>query len=231
MARAWRIEFEGALCVGEWSQYGCGFPCTPRTDLGVRHYRTGLLPQVIAPKRTVAAWRTRSSALATPARHWVRCVFYPNRFPLANPLPSTASADSFEPLFGDFFGSMALSDFPCSFITGVCPQTSQCSLLPPWLRANMGSPGSRVRCFHTELAFSAGDQDSQAAPPAWICASRRMISCAAASPESQRSGMAERPPQAPSTRPASKPRPAESPPAMTFSIRPSSSRSSYFAIR
>ena len=117
-------------------------------DPGVRHYGTGLLPQVMTPKRTVATWRTRSSALATPARRWVRCVFYPNRFPLANPLPSTASADSFEPLFGDFFGSMELSDFPCSFITGVCPQTSQCGLLPPWLRANMGSPGSRVRCFH-----------------------------------------------------------------------------------
>jgi len=43
---------------------------------------------------------------------------------------------------------MELSDFPCSFITGVCPQTSQCGLLPPRLRANMGSPGSRVRCFH-----------------------------------------------------------------------------------
>ena len=121
----------------------------PRTDPGVRHYRTGLLPQVMTPKRTVAAWRTRSSALATPARHCVRCVFYPNRFPLANPLPSTASAGSFEPLFGDFFGSMELSDFPCSFITGVCPQTSQCGLLPPWLRANMGSPGSRVVCFRT----------------------------------------------------------------------------------
>ena len=29
-----------------------GFPARPRTDPGVRHFRTGLLLQVITPKRT-----------------------------------------------------------------------------------------------------------------------------------------------------------------------------------
>ena len=68
-----------------------------------------------------AALRTRSSARVTLLRHRVRYVFCSNRFPLANSLPSIASAGSLEPLFGDFLGSTELSDFPCSFITGVRP--------------------------------------------------------------------------------------------------------------
>jgi hypothetical protein len=68
-----------------------GFPAAPPGVCGTT--ATGLLPQVMTPKRTVAAWRTRSSALATPARHCVRCAFCPNRFPLANPLPKFRASD------------------------------------------------------------------------------------------------------------------------------------------
>lgn len=42
-------------------------------------------------------------------------------FPLARPLPSTASAPFCPDLFGGFFGTMSLSDFPASFIDAVRP--------------------------------------------------------------------------------------------------------------
>jgi hypothetical protein len=39
-----------------------------------------------------------------------------------------ASADSLKLLFGDLVGNTELSNFPCSFITGARPKTSQCDL-------------------------------------------------------------------------------------------------------
>jgi hypothetical protein len=92
-------------------------------------------------------------------RHCVRRVRFSRRFPLAGPLPSAPSAgDDFgrpgsslvpPPLFGGFAGTMGPSDFPRSFIIGVCPKTSRCGLPRCRGRANVGSPGSRARCFRT----------------------------------------------------------------------------------
>ena len=52
------------------------------------------------------------------------CVL-PRRFPLARPRPSIASADARASLFGNFAGTMGLSDFPCPFIVGVRLPTSR----------------------------------------------------------------------------------------------------------
>ena len=91
------------------------------------------------------------------SRHCVRRVRFSRRFPVAGPLPSTPSAgDGFgrpwsslgpPPLFGGFAGTTGPSDFPRSFIIGVCPRTSRCGLPRCRGRANAGSPGSRARCF------------------------------------------------------------------------------------
>jgi len=64
-----------------------------------------------------AARRTRPSAFDTPCP--AQC---PGRvllavFPLARPLPSTASAPDRSGLFDDFAGTMGLSDFPRSCIS------------------------------------------------------------------------------------------------------------------
>jgi len=68
-------------------------------------------------------------------------------FPLAGPLPSTASAAGFPALFGGFPGTTGPSDFPRPSITGLRPKTSRCGLRLPPPQADMGSPGSRARCF------------------------------------------------------------------------------------
>src|SRR5712692_2617362 len=96
-----------------------------------------------------AAWRTRSSALGAPFRLGVRDAFCCRRFPLARPLPSISSAAGCPALFGDFAGTIGLSDFPCPFIVGVRPWTSQRVPQRHPLRANTGPPGSRARCFRT----------------------------------------------------------------------------------
>ena len=101
-----------------------------------------------APISRCAACRTRSSALLTLSRLWVRSVSRCLRFPLARPLPSSASAPSSPGLFVAFFGTMSLSDFPCPSIIGVRLSTSRC--VPPhhlW-RAARGSPRFCTRCFH-----------------------------------------------------------------------------------
>ena len=71
-----------------------------------------------------AACRTRSSALGASTRLSVRDAFCWLGFPLARPLPSIPSAAGVLVLFGDFLGTMGLSDFPRSFVIGFCPQTS-----------------------------------------------------------------------------------------------------------
>ena len=43
------------------------------------------------------------------------------RFPLARPLPSIPSVAGCPALFGDFPGTVGLSDFPCPFVIGVRP--------------------------------------------------------------------------------------------------------------
>src|SRR5260370_33773530 len=78
-----------------------------------------------ATQDILAARRTRSSALGAPARHCVRGAFCGLRFPLASPLPSISSAAGCPALFGDFSGTMGLSDFLCPFIVGVRPWTSR----------------------------------------------------------------------------------------------------------
>ena len=44
-----------------------------------------------------------------------------SKFPLASPLPSTASLASGSASFGGFVRTMELSDFPCPCIIGVRP--------------------------------------------------------------------------------------------------------------
>lgn len=97
----------------------------------------------------LAARRTRSSALGALPRLCVRSALLSGRFPLARPLPSTASAAVPSALFGSFPGTTGLSDFPRSSITGVCPWTSRRGLPNPSRQATAGSPGSRVRCVRT----------------------------------------------------------------------------------
>src|SRR5204863_8284165 len=71
-----------------------------------------------------ATSRTRSSPLGTPCP-----ALRPGRvelsvFPSANSLPSTTSATTRAALFGGFAGTMELSDFPRSCISGVRPWPS-----------------------------------------------------------------------------------------------------------
>ena len=83
---------------------------------------------------------------AYPAPRPVRVC--PNRFPLANPFPSIASAAPCRALFGNFSGTIRLSDFPCSFVISLDPRLPNAAVATlSWPRANRGSPGSRVRCF------------------------------------------------------------------------------------
>ena len=84
-----------------------------------------------AKAQLLTAWRIRLSALCMRIRPCVRGVFCLDRFPLASPLPSIASAALFMALFGDFSGTTGLSDFPLSFVIGLRPRTSQCGPLAP----------------------------------------------------------------------------------------------------
>ena len=99
------------------SRYGCRLPSTPRTDPGVRHYRTGLLPPVVTHRHTeVPVVRTRLGSGDRRPRRCVRPLWCSIRFPLASSLPSTFSAGPDEqPLFEAFLGTMKLSDSlpPC----------------------------------------------------------------------------------------------------------------------
>jgi hypothetical protein len=100
---------------------------------------------------------------------------------LASPLSSTPSAgySALQPLFGNFSGTMRLSDFPRSFITVVLPWDSQHG--PPYysLRPNVGPPGSRVKSFGTcagslTTQGPATSRDSGAAYVAFhFCGQRR----------------------------------------------------------
>jgi len=70
--------------------------------------------------------------------------------PLGQTLPSISSAAAVLALFGDFPGTMGLSDFPCSFVIVFCPWTSRC--VPSALAALGGTLGSlnyRARCVPT----------------------------------------------------------------------------------
>ncbi len=94
-----------------------------------------------------SAWRTRDSAPCAPARLCVRSALRWREFPLAGPLPSTASAAGRPALFGGFPGTMGPSDFPRPSITGFCPWTSRRGLWHFSPQAVVGSPGSRARCL------------------------------------------------------------------------------------
>src|SRR5258707_9194701 len=69
----------------------------------------------------LAACRTRSNPLDASSRLGVRDAFCWGRFPLARPLPSIPSAAGCPALFGDFAGTVGLSDFPGPFVIGVRP--------------------------------------------------------------------------------------------------------------
>ena len=70
---------------------------------------------------------------------------WPAPFP---PPPSTADCSGV--IRGRSEGTSAgLSDFPRPFVIGVCPWTSRYDFRGHPRRVNMGSPGSRARCFRT----------------------------------------------------------------------------------
>src|SRR5262249_22291372 len=77
------------------------------------------------------------------AQRCVRDAFCWLGFPLAGPLPSTASAVGCPTLFGGFIGTICPSDFPRSFIAGswLRPSRRVPGPICPW--AIEGSPGSR----------------------------------------------------------------------------------------
>ena len=104
-------------------------------------------PTLGGDAQALAACRTRSSAFCAWPRRGVRNASPSGRFPLAKPLPSTASAAGSTALFGSFVGTMGLSDFPRAFIIGVCLSTSRCGLPPHQQQTLVGSPGSRTRCL------------------------------------------------------------------------------------
>src|ERR1700732_463499 len=58
---------------------------------------------------------------ATPTRSSALSAFCWGRFPLARPLPSIPSAAGCPALFGNFSGTVGLSDFPGPFVIGVRP--------------------------------------------------------------------------------------------------------------
>jgi len=73
--------------------------------------------------------------------------------PWPNPFPPPPAA-WLSALFGSFSGTTDWSDFPGSFVIGVCPWTSRCGLLA---QPTLGSPSLRSMCFHACL----GSQTSQ----------------------------------------------------------------------
>jgi hypothetical protein len=79
-------------------------------------------------------------------RRCVRSSCPPGEFPVASPLPSTTSAAGCPALFGGFFGTTRLSDFPRSCIIAVRPWTSRCGRRCSSSPTTTGSPGSRTRC-------------------------------------------------------------------------------------
>ena len=69
----------------------------------------------------LSATPTRSSAPGASFRLGVRDAFCCGRFPLANPFPPIPPAAGCPALFGDFPGTVGLSDFPSPFVIGVRP--------------------------------------------------------------------------------------------------------------
>jgi hypothetical protein len=70
--------------------------------------------------------------------HDVRA-FCPSMFPLARPLPSTASAAGRPTLFGSFVGTTGLSDFPWSCIAGVRPSALPARPAAPPAASGLGT--------------------------------------------------------------------------------------------
>jgi hypothetical protein len=81
-------------------------------------------------------------------RRCVRSSRLVGRVPLGQPASLHRLRAGRPALFGGFVGTTELSDFPRSFIIGVCPWTSRCGLRRSSPQATAGSPGSRTRCFH-----------------------------------------------------------------------------------
>ena len=69
----------------------------------------------------LSATPTRSNARSASSRLGVRDAFCWGRFPLAKPFPSIPSVTGCSALFGDFSGTVGLSDFPGPFVIGVRP--------------------------------------------------------------------------------------------------------------
>ena len=66
-----------------------------------------------------AIQRTAANRIDGVIRLSVRAPAVCRLFPLGEALPSTASAGSYLPLFGRFYGSMASSDFSSTYMPGV----------------------------------------------------------------------------------------------------------------
>ncbi len=126
---------------------GCQLPSTPRTDPGVRHYRTGLLPRVVTRRHPkVPAVRDRAPVTGS-TQLCVRLLVCWTTFPLARSLPSTSSAGPVgQPLFEGFLGTLKRSDslHPC--IT-VVPLRFTVRTWRSLVRPDTGPPGFRTPCF------------------------------------------------------------------------------------
>ena len=110
-------------------------PDAPRTDPGVRHNRTGLLPRVMTRRhRAVHAVRSRAPVTGS-TRRCVRPLACWTTFPLARSLPSTSSTGpSGQPLFEGFCGTLKRSDslHPCVTVVprGYTVRTWPCRARP-----------------------------------------------------------------------------------------------------
>ena len=128
------------------SRWGCRLPSTPRTDPGVRHSRTGLLPRVYM-QAPAGAGRTRLSACDKRPRRCVRLLVYSATFPLASSLPSTCSAGPMgRPVCDGFRGTLKRSDSLTPSIT-VVPRGCTVRAWRSLVRSDAGPPGFRTPCF------------------------------------------------------------------------------------
>jgi hypothetical protein len=128
-------------------QVAVGMPVTrhPRTDPGVRHSRTGLLPRVDV-QASAGACRTRLRAWDRRPRRGVRLLVSSATFPLARSLPSTGSAGPLgRPWCDGFRGTLKRSDSlpPC---TTVVPRGCPVRTWRALVRPQAGPPGCRTPC-------------------------------------------------------------------------------------
>ena len=129
-------------------------PGTPRTDPGVRNYRTGLLPQVKRGSKTNSASRILSSSFYVASSRCVLVTVVCPEFPLAQGLFSTNSAGSWPIYRVEYLCSLASQIlYPSPTSQERSCRTCGIHLLRPdqprhrW--SFLGSPGFRSKSLRT----------------------------------------------------------------------------------